>query len=75
MRKKTSAVIVALSLSLAVLGALQFSKPASADGIYCDDLLECKGDKGCPNGGSVSGCSISCSGGGDPVSCEKVELD
>jgi hypothetical protein len=59
--------VVALSLGLS-LGALAYSvvpAPSASANLRCTDLKACAGDAQCVLGGNPTGCTISCTGGGE----------
>ena len=71
--KKINLLIGALLLSLAALSytALVGSAvKAEAQNLTCIDMSNCCGSAGCNTPGTVSGCSLTCDGGGS-VTCEK----
>lgn len=75
MRKKwflTSALSILL-VTLTSVAATEWK--AAADGLYCFNLKGCSGEAGCPSGGSVTGCEISCVNGGGVFCNVAMELD
>ena len=65
----------ALSISMIALTCIAANGwKASAAGLYCNDLKKCSGEAGCPSGGSVTGCEISCANGGTAW-CNVTEME
>ena len=63
--KKAWFLTGALSISMIALTCIAANGwNAAASGLYCNDLKKCNGEAGCPSGGSVTGCEISCVNGG-----------
>jgi len=62
--KKSSVLVVALFVSLFILGVTARIQSTQASGLYCSDLAKCTGEAGCPSGGSITGCEIDCVNGG-----------
>lgn len=71
---KRNALVCALVLSTLVLGYAAFNPEPAKAGLWCSQLRGCKGQAGCEDGGSATGCTITCTGGGQSV-CEKGDLE
>jgi len=64
-------LICALLLSSIALGNAavgeRTAKASEGGGLWCKNLVNCNGEAGCPSGGSLTGCVISCTNGGEAV--------
>jgi hypothetical protein len=62
--RKSQGIIGVLVFSLSLLVTMAINERTHAAGIYCNDLKKCSGEAGCPSGGSLSGCTLTCVNGG-----------
>lgn len=73
---KRNALVCVLVLSSLVLGHAALNPEPASAGLWCSQLRGCKGQAGCGDGGSATGCTITCSppGSGQAV-CDKGDLE
>ena len=62
--RKSQGLISVLLFSLAVLMTAAVNETKTNAALNCSDLKKCSGEAGCPSGGNLSGCTITCTNGG-----------
>ena len=62
--RKSQGLFSVLLFSLAVLMTAAFNETKTNAALNCADLKKCSGEAGCPSGGNLSGCTITCTNGG-----------